>query len=526
MKLIGFPKLVYEREAPKCLVSLPLLSSPATVSSGAMGVSMGRGEFVEIIRSNVLRIEASSEVEELLKSLQRGFKKYFDVANNFIKQYYRINHRLPRQIDVYRILREYGVSSTAANEVSKKVLEAWKSYFELEKRGFKAKPPIFRNIPVILHNQQYRVYARGKDNEWIAEKIEFSLNGKWVSLKVKGKLRWIPRLNEGLVFYISGLKCPSIKLRYCLIENYLVLGERCLSKNKAEIFQQNNKWYFVFSVSLKIPLLMLKGSGVVGIDVGVRNLVALVGVSNSGEAFSMLFKSGTLRAYWLKCEKLARRRQKIAYRYFWRAVHCAENGDREKERECFWEYRRFLEKAGRFKRKAREVRKKAVNQMAKLVAEYLASRGVSVVYVGNSVCRAVSDVDLIERIVSKPTKELLRGFFAPRQIIKALQRHCEVRGIRVIEIDEMGTSSVCPVCESRVERRYRGLVVCREHGCFNADLVAAFNILKRNTSVELRKEDLKELLNYPKTYVYLVKEQKWVERKYLVSLPPEREIPH
>jgi len=77
-----------------------------------------------------------------------------------------------------------------------------------------------------------------------------------------------------------------------------------------------------------------------------------------------------------------------------------------------------------------------------------------------------------------------------------------------------------------VERRYRGLVVCREHGCFNADLVAAFNILKRNTSVELRKEDLKELLNYPKTYVYLVKEQKWVERKYLVSLPPEREIPH
>ena len=400
---------------------------------------MGRKEF-EVIRSNVLRIEVDEKTEELLKSLQREFKKYFDVANNFIKQYYRINHRLPRQIDVYRILREYGVSSTAANEVSKKVLEAWKSYFELEKRGFKAKPPIFRNIPVILHNQQYRVYARGKDNEWIAEKIEFSLNGKWVSLKVKGKLRWIPRLNEGLVFYISGLKCPSIKLRYCLIENYLVLGERCLSKNKAEIFQRNGKWYFAFSVVLKVS--RLQGSGVAGIDIGARNLVALVGVDSNNEPFSLLFKSGTLRSYWLKNERLARRRQRIASRFFWEAVKYAESNDKEMEKECFSKYKLFLRKAGRFRKKAREVRKKAVNAMAKLVAEFLASRGVSKVFVGNSVCYAVCREDLVEEIASKPTRELLRNFFSPRQIIDALRRHCEVRGIEVVEVSEENTSSV------------------------------------------------------------------------------------
>jgi len=97
---------------------------------------VGRKEF-EVIRSNVLRIEVDEKTEELLKSLQREFKKYFDVANNFIKQYYRINHRLPRQIDVYRILREYGVSSTAANEVSKKVLKLRKATLSLRKEGLR-----------------------------------------------------------------------------------------------------------------------------------------------------------------------------------------------------------------------------------------------------------------------------------------------------------------------------------------------------------------------------------------------------
>jgi len=135
------------------------------------------------------------------------------------------------------------------------------------------------------------------------------LNRKWISLRARGKLRWIPRLEEGLVFYLmGGLKYLIIELRHLFTEDHLILGEKCLNKNKAEIFRKNNRWYFAFSVKFKIP--RLKGKGVAGVDIGARNLVALVGVSDTGEAFSMLFKSGSLRAYWLKNEKLARRRQK------------------------------------------------------------------------------------------------------------------------------------------------------------------------------------------------------------------------
>jgi len=256
---------------------------------------------------------------------------------------------------------------------------------------------------------------------------------------------------------------------------------------------------------------VLKGDGVAGVDIGVRNLIALVGIDGEGEAFSLLFKSGTLRAYWLKNEKLARRRQKIAYKYFWGAAKCAEEGNREEEKEFFSKYELYLRKAGRFKKKAREVRRKAVNQMCRLIAEFLVEKGVSRVFVGNSVCYCVSSEEEVKK-VSKSTRELLRNFFAPRQIINALKRHCEVRGIRVIEVSEEGTSSVCPVCVQRVERPYRGLVVCEKCGQFNADLSAAYNIMKFNSSVELSGKELKRLLNNPKTFLYLTKEQKWISK--------------
>ncbi|RLE92832.1 MAG: hypothetical protein DRN04_09190, partial [Thermoprotei archaeon] len=130
----------------------------------------------------------------------------------------------------------------------------------------------------------------------------------------------------------------------------------------------------------------------------------------------------------------------------------------------------------------------------------------------------VSREDLVEEVVSKRTRELLRGFFAPRQIIDSLRRQCEVRGLEVVEVSEENTSSVCPVCGQRVQRPYRGLVVCKKCGQFNADLSAAYNIMRNNTSVSLDRAVLKRLLNYPRTYIYLIKEQKWVEKKSLNKL--------
>jgi len=66
--------------------------------------------------------------------------------------------------------------------------------------------------------------------------------------------------------------------------------------------------------------------------------------------------------------------------------------------------------------------------------------------------------------------------------IKRLKEVAEEYGISVIVVDEAFTSKVCPVCGKlhKGTRFVRGLFKCPEAGLiFNADLVGAFNILKK-----------------------------------------------
>jgi len=60
------------------------VEAPRYRFTGQRGCLVRREEF-EIIRSNVLRIKINSEVEKLLKCLQREYKKYFDAPNKFVK---------------------------------------------------------------------------------------------------------------------------------------------------------------------------------------------------------------------------------------------------------------------------------------------------------------------------------------------------------------------------------------------------------------------------------------------------------
>ncbi|WP_394296095.1 zinc ribbon domain-containing protein [Thermococcus guaymasensis] len=67
-------------------------------------------------------------------------------------------------------------------------------------------------------------------------------------------------------------------------------------------------------------------------------------------------------------------------------------------------------------------------------------------------------------------------------IIKRLTEVAEEYGIKVVLVDEAFTSKVCPVCGKPHEgaRFVRGLFKCPATGLvFNADLVGAFNILKK-----------------------------------------------
>ena len=192
------------------------------------------GREVEVLRSNILRI---IEDESFLEELRKEFKIYFDTANKFIEQYYRENCRLPSVLEVYRVLRRNSAFSVISSEVARKVLEAWKSYIELKKRGYKVEKPEFRRPSIILHNQQYRIYAKRESDGWSVEKIEVRLNRKWISIKARGKLRRIPVLESGLVFYIN-IDRKLVYLRRYLTDKYLILGEYCTNKNKARFFRE------------------------------------------------------------------------------------------------------------------------------------------------------------------------------------------------------------------------------------------------------------------------------------------------
>jgi len=67
-------------------------------------------------------------------------------------------------------------------------------------------------------------------------------------------------------------------------------------------------------------------------------------------------------------------------------------------------------------------------------------------------------------------------------VIKRLEEVSEEYGIQVVITDEAFTSQTCPLCGQRHSngRIFRGLFKCRREGVvMNADLVGAFNILKR-----------------------------------------------
>ena len=98
---------------------------------------MGREEF-EIIRSNIFRIiEVNKKLEKLLRGLQEEFRKYFWLVNRFVKRYYEENHRLPKLIEVYWVLRRNNASSTVANEVSKRFLSHGNLLLNLRKKGLR-----------------------------------------------------------------------------------------------------------------------------------------------------------------------------------------------------------------------------------------------------------------------------------------------------------------------------------------------------------------------------------------------------
>ncbi len=148
------------------------------------------------------------------------------------------------------------------------------------------------------------------------------------------------------------------------------------------------------------------------------------------------------------------------------------------------EYQSKLNRSGvKTSRKLRRMHEKArlqarhyINTAVRQTVEKLYRLGVSKIVVGYP--------KGIARNSDRGRKQnfILSHVWRFNHVIKRLKEVAEEYGIQVLVVDEAFTSQSCPLCGQRHSdgRIFRGLFKCHGEGVvMNADLVGAFNILKR-----------------------------------------------
>jgi len=324
------------------------------------------------------------------------------------------------------------IGSATVQQITRKNAEAWRSFFLLLKskrngelpQWFKPKPPNYlkndgkRKPLIILRNDQYKI----EGNKLILKGL-----GKFKRLEVQFKGRIHLKGRQG-----------RLEITYDPVKRKWHAHISLTVKEKLI----NNEW-------IEVPRKPL-GDLSAGIDLGVNNLMAVY-VEN-GESF------------------LVNGRPLKAIDFYFRKVIA--------------DYQSKLNKSGaKNSRKLRKLHEKAklqarhyINTAIRQTIERLYHLGVSRIVVGYP--------KGISRNSEKGRKQnfLLSHVWRFNTVIQRLKEVAEEYGILVEVVDEAFTSKTCPVCgKPHEEARFvRGLFKCPATGLiFNADLVGAFNILKK-----------------------------------------------
>jgi len=324
------------------------------------------------------------------------------------------------------------IGSATVQQICRKNAEAWRSFFSLikKKKGkelpewLKPRPPNYqkengkRKPLIVLRNDQYRI----EGNKLILRGL-----GKFKRLEIQFKGR----------IHLKG-KQGRLEITYNEVKRKWYAH---ISFNVEEKLTRNG-W-------IKVPRTP-RGNLTAGIDLGVNNLMAVY-VEN-GESF--LVNGRPLKS--------------IAF-YWQRRIA---------------DYQSKLNKSGfKTSRKLRRMHEKAklqakhyINTAVRQIVERLYYLGVSKIVVGYP--------KEIARNSNKGRKQnfILSHVWRFNTVIQRLKEVSEECGISVEITDEAFMSKLCPLCGKLHDgaRFVRGLYLCPAEGLvMNADLVGAFNILKR-----------------------------------------------
>ncbi|WP_148883535.1 RNA-guided endonuclease InsQ/TnpB family protein [Thermococcus aciditolerans] len=385
-------------------------------------------------RTVTLKLHPSKEHEKILHELADAGAKAWNRVNYLRRQQYFQEQIVDFNKTEKTVYDEFkrGIGSATVQQIARKNAEAWRSFFSLlrKKRNgelpdwLKPKPPNYlkedgkRKPIIILRNDQYKI----EGNKLILKGL-----GKFKRLEVQFKGR----------IHLKG-KQGRLEIQYNPVKR---------------------KWYAYISFTVEKKLeseewvnvpRQPKGNLSAGIDLGVNNLMAVY--PENGESF--LVNGRPLKSidfYWRK--KIADYQSKLN-----------KSGAKTSKK-----LRRMHDKA---KLQAKNYINSAVRQTVKRLYEL----GVSRIVVGYP--------KGIARNSDKGKKQnfILSHVWRFNHVIKRLTEVAEEYGIKVLVVGEAFTSKTCPVCGKPHEgaRFVRGLFKCPATGLvFNADLVGAFNILKK-----------------------------------------------
>ena len=385
-------------------------------------------------RTVTIKLQPSKEQEKILFELADTGAKVWNRVNYLRRQEFfegkPVDFLKTEKIVYEEFKKEIG--SATVQQICRKNAESWRSFFSLlrSKRNgelpewFKPKPPNYlkddgrRKPLIILRNDQYKI----EENKLILKGL-----GKFKRLEIQFKGR----------IHLKG-KQGRLEITYDPIKR---------------------KWYAHISITVEEKLIngewveaprTPEGNLSAGIDLGVNNLMAVY-VEN-GESF--LVNGRPLKSiafYWRK--RIAGYQSKL------------NKSGGKKSRKL----RRMHEKA---KLQARHY----INTVVRQTVERLYHLGVSRIVVGYP--------KGIARNSDKGRKQnfILSHVWRFNTVIKRLKEVSEEYGIVIVVVGEAFTSKRCPVCGRPHEgaRFVRGLYSCPETGLvFNADLVGAFNILRK-----------------------------------------------
>ncbi|WP_456453531.1 RNA-guided endonuclease InsQ/TnpB family protein [Thermococcus sp.] len=382
-------------------------------------------------RSVTVKLQPSKEQEKILFELAHATAVVWNKLNykrlKQFKEFGKIDFNGTEK-EAYHEFKDW-IGGSTVQQLGRKNSESWRSFFTLTKKKkkgelpewFKPKPPKFireQAFIIPLRNDQYIIEGNF---------IELRRLGKFGRLRIQFKGRIHLKGKQGRL----EITYDEVKRKWYAHISYTV-EEKLI----------NEEW-------VKLPRTP-RGNLSAGIDLGVNNLMAVY-VEN-GESF------------------LVNGRPLKSIAFYWRRRTA--------------EYQSKLNKSGakrsrklkRMHAKAKLQAKHYINAAVRQTVRRLYDSGVSKIVVGYP--------KGIARNSDKGKKQnfILSHVWRFNTVIKRLKEVAEEFGIRVVVVNEAFTSQLCPLCGRRHSnaRFVRGLFECRREGVImNADLVGAFNILRK-----------------------------------------------